>query len=238
LFSNNEIVEWIYRNLNVKSLIKKYINKSIYDDSCSDLEQYIYEKLLHKPNDILNFYYNNKQLTEYIVQIIKNQRNEKASYYNYKILGKQLNKILNEINDPIYDTQYINNCFEDNSDYTIEDIDIPYVDKIENEIISEIITNKENILINFFRNDRYTGTTEEEKTNFLAISILASHLGIEIINNQIVMIKKVNIRQLTEDFIDENVNKKNLKSKRYLISNYIKKGKRLLEVELLKFKYI
>ena len=54
MLTNNEIVTYVKYNMNVKGMIEKNIKQSVMDDSCSDLEQYIYEILLNKTNQYLN----------------------------------------------------------------------------------------------------------------------------------------------------------------------------------------
>lgn len=87
MLTNKEIVEIVCKTYNIKKLIIKMISYSEKDGSCYDLEQYIYEQLLHKSNEQLNQLYNDKKLRNYISQIVRNQRDggSKHKYSNKKI---------------------------------------------------------------------------------------------------------------------------------------------------------
>jgi len=109
--TNNEIVTFVYRNYKLKNLITYMIDYSIKDDSCYDLEQYIYEQLLKMNNVRLNTIYNSKKLRNFISQMIKMQRNggkdgNNTEYANYLRI-KNTNETFWEHNDiedtPTYD---------------------------------------------------------------------------------------------------------------------------------------
>ena len=113
--TNNEIVEIVYRTFKVKQLIVKMIDYSTCDKSCDDLEQYIYEQLLKKPNKQLNQLYNDKKLRNYISQIILHQRNggvelkdcRKTSTYHKLFRLGEWNEITNEeYKDDVYDEEF------------------------------------------------------------------------------------------------------------------------------------
>ena len=55
--TNNQIVEFIYKNYSIKGLINNMIDYSVKDGSNEDLEQYIYEFLLCMDNKRLNILY-------------------------------------------------------------------------------------------------------------------------------------------------------------------------------------
>jgi hypothetical protein len=79
------------------------IDYSIKDDSCYDLEQYIYEQLLKMNNVRLNTIYNSKKLRNFISQMIKMQRNggkdgNNTEYANYLRI-KNTNETFWEYND-------------------------------------------------------------------------------------------------------------------------------------------
>ena len=79
--TNYEIVLLVYRDYKILPLIKKQICDCVITDSCKDLEQFIYTKLLVMDNFKLNELYYKKELRPYISQLIKNQRNYYASNY-------------------------------------------------------------------------------------------------------------------------------------------------------------
>lgn len=118
--TNNEIVEIVYRTYKIKSLILKMVDYSNHDKSCDDLEQYIYEQLLRKPNNQLNQLYNDNKLRNYISQIISHQRNggvelkdnRKTSVYHKQFkLGNNQQITNEEYEDDLYNND-IDNKFD------------------------------------------------------------------------------------------------------------------------------
>ena len=102
--TNNEIVKWIYENINIKIIINKLIYSSNFDGSDNDLIQYIYLTLLEYDNKKLNHLYNNKLLKPWIVRVIFNQRNYYKSEYNeylkvFEKYGYDINYIDDEEDD-------------------------------------------------------------------------------------------------------------------------------------------
>lgn len=83
MLSNNEIVDYVYRNYKIGGLIRRLIKNSVIDESFMDLEQYIYLLLLEMENKRLNDLYNKKKLRQFICRIIIYQRN-----YNSKFPSK------------------------------------------------------------------------------------------------------------------------------------------------------
>ena len=99
LYSNNHIVEDVYRNYKLKNLIIRMIDYSLKDQSYNDLEMYIYEQLLKMDNMKLNSMYQNgkntsnpnvksTKLRNFISQIIRYARNggvngNNTEYANY-----------------------------------------------------------------------------------------------------------------------------------------------------------
>jgi len=94
--SNNEIVEFVYRNFKVKQLINKMISASIREQNNSDLEQFIYEYLLNYNNVKLNRIHNDNKLRQFISQIILRQRNggngDSNTYYTSELKLKSGNE--------------------------------------------------------------------------------------------------------------------------------------------------
>lgn len=80
--TNNEIVIWVYNNVDIDRFIKKVIDRTYMEKTNEDLKQYIYMKLLEYDNTKLNDLYNNKVLSQFIMGMILNQRNYYKSYYN------------------------------------------------------------------------------------------------------------------------------------------------------------
>lgn len=72
------------------------ISSSKIDDSCYDLEQYIYEELLKYDNEKLNYLKEHNLLKPFIMKMILNQRNYYRSVYN--LYFRQFNK-LNIVDD-------------------------------------------------------------------------------------------------------------------------------------------
>lgn len=80
--SNNEIVLWVYNNINIDKFINKVIINSYLEHNDKDLKQYVYLTLLEYDNEKLNNLYNNKVIPQFVMQIILNQRNYYKSFYN------------------------------------------------------------------------------------------------------------------------------------------------------------
>lgn len=80
--SNYDIVSIVYRDYKIGQLIRKLINDCAKNNTCGDLEQFIYMKLMTIDNFKLNELYYKKDLRRFISQIIKNQRNYYGSEYN------------------------------------------------------------------------------------------------------------------------------------------------------------
>jgi hypothetical protein len=116
-YTNNEIVEVVYRKYKVKTLIVKMIRESVNDESCNDLEQYIYLELLEMENRKLNDLYRNNKLRNYISNIIKNQRNlNKYSIYRTEFQFRN--------NPGITEDLQISDEVEDNRlDYVYKELD-------------------------------------------------------------------------------------------------------------------
>jgi hypothetical protein len=162
----------------------------------------------------LNALYNKKQLIKYIIGMIKNERNYYASKYNKYFSFK--------------DCQ----CYE-NLELLDEETDI--IERQEEEDKQDKI---EAVLLNFFKNTFWTGSTEEDKENFIAINFLSMKLGVEINDGKLYLIKGMSKIELAKDYVDRNINKNNLKTRTYLINKYITKAIYLLTIELEKNKYI
>lgn len=79
--TNNEILIYIYKNIDIKKFILKVINQSTIQNR-EDLTQYIYLYLLEYDNEKLNILYEKNILPQFIMKIILNQRNYYKSYYN------------------------------------------------------------------------------------------------------------------------------------------------------------
>ena len=206
--TNQEIVQYVYDNIDIKKLVKHNIYNSINDGSYEELTQYIYQELMLTNNEKLNTLYNNKAFNFYIVRIITNQRNEKRSNYNRYLR-------LEDIDDPDPQTFY--------EDDTLMD------EKIEKDRQKGFITDT---LINFFMNTTYTGKTEKDK--FISINLLAMNKGVEICNNELKIVKKMSLKYIAENYIDEKLNKNKLKTKTYLVKKYISLGSELLKMALQK----
>lgn len=79
--SNNEIVEYVYKNVPIDSFIRKVISQSTIETR-EDLRQYILLYLLEYDNEKLNILYEKNILPQFSMKIILNQRNYYKSYYN------------------------------------------------------------------------------------------------------------------------------------------------------------
>lgn len=80
--TNNKIVEFVYKNIDIDKFINKVIDTNQMEQNGGDLKQYIYLTLLEYNNEKLNNLYKNKVLPQFVMQIILNQRNYYKSYYN------------------------------------------------------------------------------------------------------------------------------------------------------------
>lgn len=80
--TNNQIVIWIVKNVDVDKFIERVISTSSLEQNGDDLKQYIYLYLLTYDNEKLNSLYDNKVIPQFIMQMILNQRNYYKSYYN------------------------------------------------------------------------------------------------------------------------------------------------------------
>ncbi len=93
MLTNNQIVEIVYRQYGIKSLINRMIMFSDVDGSGDDLEQYIYEQLLNLDNNKLNQLYIDKKLRNFCALIIKNQRSGGPKLqYHYKPINTEYHK--------------------------------------------------------------------------------------------------------------------------------------------------
>ena len=212
MLTNNEIVTYVKYNMNVKGMIEKNIKQSVRDDSCSDLEQYIYEILLNKTNQYLNKLYSENKLANFITQIILNQRNytkSTGSYYHryLKLVPKE----------------------------DIHLIDIQQDDHDEDELIlnEKRLSIMKNILIDFFMCVNFTGDTDKIAINFLAL-----YHGVEILNDDLILVQSMNMCDIATQYIDERINHDKLKTKTYLVKKFITIGKKLLQEEISKNYYI
>ena len=79
--SNNEIVEYIYKNIPLDQFISKVINSSTAE-SREDLRQYILLYFLEYDNTKLNILYDKNILPQFSMKIILNQRNYYKSFFN------------------------------------------------------------------------------------------------------------------------------------------------------------
>lgn len=96
--TNNEIVIWIYNNIDIDRFIYKVIRTSSLEHNDKDLKQYIYLTLLEYDNDKLNKLFETQCLPQFILQIILNQRNYYKSYYNEYLKFKNTELDLNTPN--------------------------------------------------------------------------------------------------------------------------------------------
>ena len=95
--SNSDIVNEVYRNYKLLSLIKKLICDCTSTKSCKDMEQHIYLKLMTMDTFKLNELYYSKNLRKYITQMIKYGRNYYASPYN-RIINTMYQTSMDELN--------------------------------------------------------------------------------------------------------------------------------------------
>lgn len=97
--SNNDIVIWVYNNVDVDKFVKKVIDRTSLERNYDDLTQYVYLTLLEYDNEKLNRLYNEKVLKQFIMGIILNQRNYYKSYYNshLRLYGKEIQE--SDLND-------------------------------------------------------------------------------------------------------------------------------------------
>lgn len=79
--TNYDIVILVHNKFNLIELIKKQICSCVSTNTCQDLEQLIYIKLMTMDNYKLNELYYKNELRKYLSQTIKNQRNYYASEY-------------------------------------------------------------------------------------------------------------------------------------------------------------
>jgi len=101
--TNNEIVIWVYKNIDINKFIMKVIDRTKREHSTEDLSQYIYLTLLRYNNLKLNRLYEQKVLPQFIMGIILNQRNYYKSYYNNYLRNNDYEK--DEFEEPI-DEEY------------------------------------------------------------------------------------------------------------------------------------
>ena len=211
--TNEQILIAFMQQYNVKKLIEKNIHKSRYHSS-EDLQQYIFIELLKRPNEVLVEWYEKKILVKIVVRIILNQRNYSHSYYN-----KQLKIVDYDIFDG----------------FEIEDALIDVDERIAQDDFKDA---KYKCLKDFFLNNVYTGKTMEDAEKFIAVSFLALKMGVEIVNDKIVLIKPMTMTEIAKNFVDEKINVNKLKTKTYICKNYIMMGKELLVNEFKKKNYI
>lgn len=79
--TNNDIVNYVYKNIPIDTFISKVINTSTRE-SREDLRQYILLYLLEYDNLKLNILYDKNILPQFIMKIILNQRNYYKSFFN------------------------------------------------------------------------------------------------------------------------------------------------------------
>lgn len=103
--SNNDIVLYIHKNIDIDKFIIRSINNSELECNYEDLKQYIYLILLQYDNKKLNNLYEQKVLPQFIMQIILNQRNYYKSYYTkyLKVNNNSHIGICSDIEDEEYD---------------------------------------------------------------------------------------------------------------------------------------
>lgn len=106
IMTNNEIILWVYNNINIDKFIEKVISSSRLEDNDKDLKQYIYLTLLDYDNLKLNGLYENKVLPQFIMQIILNQRNYYKSYYNFYLKIKDQKLDIDIPNEEDYDFEF------------------------------------------------------------------------------------------------------------------------------------
>lgn len=80
MLTNNQIVESIFRKMDIKKMVNKVIAES-YNSSDEDLVQHIYLTLLEMDNSKLNYLYEKGLMGPWIMQIILNNRNYYRSQY-------------------------------------------------------------------------------------------------------------------------------------------------------------
>ena len=85
------------------------------------------------------------------------------------------------------------------------------------------------LLIKFFSHSGGTGTDRE---NYIAITFLGLKFGIEVVDDIIYYQKPLTMIQIANEFVDNKINHKKIKTKTYLVKNYIKMGKDLLKEAL------
>lgn len=110
--TNYEIVLIVHDKFDLIQLIKKQICTCVPTNTCEDLEQLLYVKLMGMDNYKLNELYHKNELNKYLSQTIKNQRNYYASEYQ-KIGRLHFQNITVELDD-------IEIKEQDTHDYTID----------------------------------------------------------------------------------------------------------------------
>lgn len=94
--TKNQIIEKLYKENFVQSVLKKYTTKLSFEDE-EDVSQEIYLILLEIPEEEIVQLFNNNQLNFYIVKIIKNQLLSTTSKVFKLYLKNKINTIsLNE----------------------------------------------------------------------------------------------------------------------------------------------
>ncbi len=161
--TNNQIVEYVYRNYKINHLIRHMIDYSVKDKSCDDLEQYIYEQLLKFDNVNLNNMFNNNKLRNFISQIVLRQRNGGVNGINTEYQNilriRETNEII-DIPEP-----------EPDHDFKM-DVILNYIDD-QSEMYDDIIYTESGLktILSFsvFKKYFLSSLTQEE---------LAKHLGL------------------------------------------------------------
>lgn len=105
--TKNQIIEKLYKENFIQSVIKKYTTKLSNEDE-DDVCQEIYLILLEMPEEEIVQLFNNNQLNFYIVKIIKNQLLSTTSkvfklYLKNKINTVSLNEEINKNNTEEHD---------------------------------------------------------------------------------------------------------------------------------------
>jgi hypothetical protein len=94
--TKNQIIEKLYKENFIQSVIKKYTTKLSFEDE-EDVSQEIYLILLEMPEEEIVQLFNNNQLNFYIVKIIKNQLLSITSMVYKLYLKNKINTVsLNE----------------------------------------------------------------------------------------------------------------------------------------------
>lgn len=97
--TNNQIVEYIYKNIDIDKFILKVISSSYVTKTKDDLKQYIYLYFLEMDNEKLNNLYRDKVISQFIMKTILNQRNYYRSYFNIYCKNNNNNDDIDKYNE-------------------------------------------------------------------------------------------------------------------------------------------